>query len=131
MKVRHLLIVLGLVVGLAAVPDARAAKGVKKKGEHWVHGTVVQVEHKGRDHGEVTVKVHHAKKKNAAAGRPAHLHHFSVTHHTHVLVARAGGEQHVPFADVRKGEHVAVLARDHHAEKVVIHPHHPKRVVKK
>jgi hypothetical protein len=128
MKVRAFLIVVGLVVGLISTPDARAAKGVKKKGEHAVRGTVVQVEHRGRDQGEITVKVHHHKKKNAAA---AHTHRFMVSNRTHVLAAHPAGERPVPFAEVRKGEHVTVLAREHHAEKIVIHRHHHKRGVKK
>jgi hypothetical protein len=130
MKPRNLLVVVGLVVGLSAgAPSAHAGKGVKKKGEHVVHGTVVHVEHKGEHHGEITVKVHHHKKKN---GQPAHRHEhkFAVQQNTHFFV-RHGKEEHAArFAAVKKGEHVAIRAKEHHAEQVVIHRHAHKTAVK-
>ncbi len=130
MHLRSLLIVGGLILGVAVIaPQAQAAKGVKKKGDHWVHGTVIHVEHRV---GEVTVKVHHAKKKVAViAGHPAvtHQDRFLVTQQTQLFVKQGQVEQPTTFLAVRVGEHVSILAKGHHAEKVVIH-HHLKKPVR-
>jgi len=131
MQLRSLLIVAGLTVGLAvAVPQALAAKGVKKKGDHWVHGTVTHVEHRANNTGEITVKTHHARKKVVVvAGQPAPTHHhrFLVSQQTQFLSKHGQVEKATSFAAVKNGEHVSILVRGHHAEKVVIHhPHHKK-----
>jgi hypothetical protein len=126
MKLRNLFVVVGLAVGLAAgAPSAHAAKGVKKKNEHLVNGTVVRVEHKDQHEGEITVKVHHHKKKS----QPGHGHErrFHVHRNTQ-FIARHGDKEHVThFAAVKQGEHVTVHAKAHHAEMVVIHHHHHKK----
>ena len=132
MQLRAPLVVAGLVLGLAVTaPQVRAAKGVKKKGDHWVHGTVIHVEHRANNTGEITVKVHHARKKIAVvAGQPAaHHHRLLVGPQTQFAIKAGQMEKATTFAAVRKGEHVSVLARTHHADKVVIHRHHLKKPV--
>jgi hypothetical protein len=76
MKMRTLLVVLGLVVGLLAggASSAHAGKGVKKKGAQTISGTVVHVAHgnqKGAKHHEITIKAHHHKKKVQSNTTPA------------------------------------------------------------
>ncbi len=132
MNLRTCFVVLGLVLGVAvAAPQAFAAKGVKKNttGEHLIHGTVTHVEHKSLNHGEITVKTHHNKKKGqpAVAGvKVAHAHHhkFSVGPNTRFVVVHGQTATAATFAAVHKGEHVEILARGHHAETVTIHHHH-------
>ncbi len=131
MNLRTYFAVLGIVLGIAvAAPQAFAAKGVKKNttGEHLIHGTVTHVEHKGDHHGEITVKTHHHKKKGqpAVAGvkaEQAHHHKFSVSPNTKFIVVHGQDANAATFAAVHKGEHVEILAHEHHAEMVTIHHH--------
>jgi hypothetical protein len=144
MNLRTCLVVLGMVLGIAVVaPQAFAAKGVKKNttAEHRIHGTVIHVEHKGPQHGEITVKTHHHKKKGqpAVAGvkaGPGHEHKFTVGPNTRFLVVHGQNATAATFAAVHKGEQVEILVRGHHAETVTIHHHHTvktgvKKVAKK
>ena len=134
------------IVGLAAsltagVSTTQAAKGVKKKGDHMHHGVVVAVEH-GSGGGSITIKTHHHKKKKAVGTATAakgtkhkHEHKFHVSPGTQF--STVAGKTHKPtsFSAVHKGEHVAILAKGHVAEKVAIHHHHhkkkPKKTIKK
>jgi hypothetical protein len=127
MKLRIPLVV-GLVVGLAAaVPSAHAAKGVKKKGDHWVNGTVLHVDHKGQHEGEITVKVHHHKKKSQGATGQGHK--LAVHQGTRFVTRQGDKERAASFAAVKNGEHVSVEVKSHRAEMVVIHHHHHKKTV--
>jgi len=167
MKMRNLFLVLGLVFGLlaAGASSAHAAKGVKKKGEHTIKGTVVHIAtstKKGVNHAEITVKVHHHKKKvqtnttpnvpatnpkapavktpkvpatttpkvPANPGQTVHHHHhhkFTVTSSTQHFITDGKTMQPTTFAAVHKGSHVAITAKGHHADKIVIHHHHSKK----
>ena len=125
--IRHLYTaaVLGAVamLGISASP-ASAAKGVKKTGEHHVHGTVVSVQHaaKGK-HGTLTIRVaHHKHKKGQKAVNGAHAKKgatqtFTIDHHTRVDGAGNGKNG---LHALRPGEHVTVAAHHHHADRVTV-----------
>jgi hypothetical protein len=118
---------LGAVVllGVCAAP-APAAKGVKKNGEHHVHGKIVAVHHGKNGHGTVTIHVtHHKHKKAPIAGQQAAVnkrstHTFTVNHHTHVVGAHNGRHG---LAALHAGEHVTIAAHHNHADRITIH--HP------
>jgi hypothetical protein len=134
-----------LVVGVLALgaSPALAAKGVKKSGEHKVHGIVESVHHdakaaaggSGGQEGEITVKVRNNKKKGQAAAKGskkagAKTERFTVGKET--KFEATNGKQHhaVTFAAVKPGEHVVIEAKGHHAEKVTIHHHSGKKGAK-
>lgn len=130
------------VVGLTAllmagVSTAQAAKGVKKKGDHAVHGVVVAVDH-DKNGGSITVKTHHHKKKKKSAttavgqkSKGKHEHKFHVSPGTKFTVGHGKTQKPASFSAVHKGEHVVILAKGHNAEKVAIHHHHHKKKAKK
>jgi len=126
-------ITLGVVLAwAAAVPSAQAAKGVKKKGEHAHHGTVVAI-HNNAKKGQhtFTIKVHHHHKKKALTAAPAATPTTAHHHHKHLTFQVAGatqfearrGKDHVAAspASLHKRERVTVLAHGHMADKVTIH----------
>lgn len=135
MTLRNCLLALALMCGLTVFSsEAQAGKGVKKKsatGHHTHHGVVTHVEHHKNGTGSVTIKTHsHKKKKTATATaksakptKASHGHTFTVNQSTQVSIAH--GKNHKPssFKAVHKGEHVALVASKHHAEKIVIHAH--------
>jgi hypothetical protein len=113
-------VVLVLTVGSST---AHAGKGAKK-GEHHHRGTVVAVEENG-GHGHITVKVHHQHKKTVnAAGSKLEKFHISASTKFE-LVSK---QEHRPatVAAVHVGEHVLILAHEHHADMVEIAHHHHK-----
>ncbi len=117
----------GLMVGFLAVlaygvSPAEAAKGVKKKGEHKVHGTVVSVEHK---QNEIVVKTHHHHKK--AAGAKSHTREFRVSSSTRFTVVHGKKHTTAKFSDVHQGDHVSIVANGKVAEHVAIHHHKHKK----
>jgi hypothetical protein len=116
-------IVLGVftILGICASP-APAAKGVKKNGEHHVQGRVVAVvPAKGGAKGTLIVHVTHQKHKK---GTPIVIkkgadHTFTLDGMTQVHHLPKGVP--APQTALHKGEHVTVLAHQHHADKVAIH----------
>jgi hypothetical protein len=117
------------VVLTAGTSTAHAAKGAKKKGEHEHHGTIVAVEENG-GHGHLTIKTHHHHKKTegVVGGK---LEKFHISSSTRFEIAHK--MEHVPatVAALHLGEHVFVLAHEHHADLVVIHhphQHKPKKI---
>ncbi len=117
---------LGVVVALLAwTGPASAAKGVKKTGEHHVRGTVVAVDHKGKDKS-VTVHVHHKKKKGQNVAGKGHTRTFQIDQKTKVETVRQHKAHHASLAALHKGEHVMILAHNHHADRIIIH-HHKKK----
>lgn len=128
------ILLVGVLATLTAgVSTAQAAKGVKKKGEHRVHGIVVGVDH-DKNGGSITVKTHHHKKKKKTATttvgqkpKGKHEHKFHVSKGTHFSVGHGKHQKPASFGAVHKGEHVVILAKGHNAEKVTIHHHHKKK----
>ena len=101
-----------------AGPKAGANKG---KRPHAVRGVVLALQTadataKAADLGTITVKIHHHKKKGAAEAAADVERTFAVDANTtfeKVIIAGKGQRQSEPakFADVQKGEHVAVVAQ--------------------
>jgi hypothetical protein len=119
----------GLIVALSlGAGSAQAGKGVKKsQKEHTVHGVVVLVEHLKNHQGVIEIKTHHHKKKTARKPGQTHLHRFTVGSDTQFFTMHKLLETPASFASVHKGDHVAILAKNHHAERVLIHHHHHKK----
>jgi hypothetical protein len=103
---------LALLLALAFVADTNGGVNGKKK-QHAIHGKVEAVtKDKDKDSGTLTVEIHH-KKKGTATVEVKH-EKFKVTPDTKFEIARrdsAGAVQRKPatFADVKVGEHVAVV----------------------
>ena len=103
----------------------KAGKGGKKKG-HAVHGTVIAVKKdKDKDEGTITVRVHHRRKKgDTTASKPVEKV-FKVTSATKFQkVSGTRGDRQLTsatFADLHKGEHVAIVAKGDTAEDVKFH----------
>jgi hypothetical protein len=128
MLLQRSLLVLGLVATLALGASAAEAGKGKKKGQHAVKGVVESVDRDAdKDAGTITVKVH-KKTKDAAANAVAEEKKFRVTAQTKFEKVRGkkGDRETVPatFADVRPGEHVAIVPESGEARtaaKVLIH----------
>jgi hypothetical protein len=131
------LLVLGLAAGLMALTpsDADAAKKAKKKKEHAVHGVVESV---SKD--SVTIKVHAHKKKKKGASAEAKKGEtkdvtFTIGKGTTIeRVTGKKGSKEVKTADrddLKKGEHVVVVAKDKEATKIAIVKHKKKKRAKK
>src|SRR5579859_4692703 len=116
------LFALGLASALfLAGGEAQAAKG--KKGEHMIHGVIESVTH-DKEHGTLVVKIHHHKKKGSPGAGTEKTVHFGK--HTRIEIAKGGKEHAGHLHDLRKGEHVGILEKGSHAERIVIHEGHRK-----
>jgi hypothetical protein len=136
--VRSLITSAAVVLGLlsAGASPAFAAKGVKKKGVHHVHGVVTQVNHhKGqKGGGEFFVKTHHHKKKGQAAAvgqkGAGQTHKFTFGAGTRFTVVNKKQQGQAGANALRAGEHVMITHKGNHAEVVAIHSN-AKNVKKK
>jgi hypothetical protein len=121
MKLRHSLLVVGLVFAFTAgASNAFAAKGVKKK-EHHHRGVVLSV-----GDGKITIKTHHHKKKKAATAEASRTHEktFTINTATRVEIDTRGEHKPATLKALHKGEHVTIASSKDHADKIAIHHHH-------
>jgi hypothetical protein len=131
MKVVRFSILAGLVMLLATVSSAPAAKGAKPPKVRVFHGTISKVHHaegkSGKHHGTITVEHRRGKGKN---GQNTYTERtFRVTAGTkHKLVSTGKGQKETSkatFEDVHRGQHVTVYHLGEHAREV--HVHHKKQ----
>src|SRR5262249_2269387 len=114
---RLLSVPLALLFALVVVADSSAddaAKGKGKKKHHAIHGKVAAVQKDAdKDSGAIEVAVHHKKKGETGKGE-IKIEKFKITPETKFETAHREGKGNVDrkpavFADVKKGEHVAVI----------------------
>jgi hypothetical protein len=78
----------------------------------------------GKTSGTLTVKIKH-KKKGATAPVQEVDRKFKVTNATRMefVQGKKGAQQRIPatFADVQSGEHVVLVVKGDHAERIAIH----------
>ncbi len=89
--------------------------------EHHVKGIVEHVHHEGPEHGHILVKVH--VHHDGRAGTHVKEERFTVGPHTKIHV-EGKGHHHHGLGALHHGEHVTIIAHEHHADVIIIHHHH-------
>ena len=120
-------LVLAGILGLSMQTLDAAAPANRKNNsvDHRISGTIVAMHLKGGRHS-ITVRTHHRKYGQTAVAGNGYTRTFAIDQNTRVEFGSKNQLRQATLAALHKGEHVVVLARNHHADAVIIH-HGKKR----